>query len=76
MTIDEELDLLDQLLRRLKIEYEIFFSNPTKRPPTDIEWKVLTLIRKFSDGSRMKFASSARCAGTQSTSTTATVSWY
>jgi hypothetical protein len=56
VTIDEELDLLDQLLRRLKIEYEIFFSNPAKRPPTDIEWKVLTLIRKFSDGSRMKFA--------------------
>ncbi|MFZ0480555.1 MAG: MXAN_5187 C-terminal domain-containing protein [Terriglobales bacterium] len=56
MTIDEELDLLDQMLRRLKIEYEIFFNNPAKRPPTDIEWKVLSLIRKFSDGSRMKFA--------------------
>jgi hypothetical protein len=56
VTIDEELDLLDQQLRRLKIEYEIFFSNPAKRPPTDIEWKVLSLIRKFSDGSRMKFS--------------------
>ena len=56
MTIDEELNLLDQQLRRLKIEYEIFFNNPAKRPPTDIEWKVLGLIRKFSDGARMKFA--------------------
>jgi hypothetical protein len=56
VTIDEELNLLDQQLRRLKIEYEIFFNNPTKRPPTDIEWKVSSLIRKFSDGSRMKFA--------------------
>jgi hypothetical protein len=56
VTIDEELNLLDQQLRRLKIEYEIFFSNPTKRPPTDIEWKVLSLLRKFSDGARMKFA--------------------
>ena len=56
MTIDEELSLLDQQLRRLKIEYEIFFNNPTKRPPTDIEWKVVTLIRKFSDGARLKFA--------------------
>ena len=56
VTIDEELNLLDQQLRRLKIEYEIFFSNPAKRPPTDIEWKVLALIRKFSDGARMKFA--------------------
>ena len=56
MTIDEELNLLDQQLRRLKIEYEIFFNNPSKRPPTDIEWKVVALIRKFSDGARLKFA--------------------
>ena len=56
MTIDEELSLLDQQLRRLKIEYEIFFNNPAKRPPTDVEWKVLSLIRKFSDGTRMSFS--------------------
>ena len=56
MTTDEELNVLDSQLRRLKIEYEIFFSNPTKRPPTDIEWKVLSLLRKFSDGGRMNFS--------------------
>ena len=56
MTIDEELNLLDKQLRRLKIEYEIFFNNPTKRPPTDVEWKVNSLIRKFSDSPRMSFA--------------------
>ena len=50
MTIDEELTLLEVHLRRLKIEYEVFFNNPTKKPPTDIEWKVLSLLRKFSDG--------------------------
>ena len=56
MTVDEELNLLDQQLRRLKIEYEIFFNNPAKRPPTDVEWKVLSLIRKFSDSPRMSFS--------------------
>ena len=56
MTIDEELTVLDTQLRRLKIEYEIYFSNPTKRPPTDVEWKVLSLLRKFSDGTRMSFS--------------------
>src|ERR1700736_6767065 len=56
VTIDEELTVLDSQLRRLKIEYEIYFSNPTKRPPTDIEWKVLSLLRKFSDGTRMSFS--------------------
>ncbi|HTU41902.1 MAG TPA: MXAN_5187 C-terminal domain-containing protein [Candidatus Aquilonibacter sp.] len=56
MTTDEELTVLEGQLRRLKIEYEVYFSNPTKRPPTDIEWKVLSLLRKFSDGGRMNFS--------------------
>ena len=55
MTTDEELNVLDSQLRRLKIEYEIYFSNPTKRPPSDVEWKVLSLLRKFSDG-RLRFS--------------------
>lgn len=56
MTIDEELNHLDSLIRRLKIEYEVFFNNPTKRPPNDLEWKVLALLRKHSDGGRMSFS--------------------
>jgi hypothetical protein len=56
VTTDEELGVLETQLRRLKIEYEVYFSNPTKRPPTDIEWKVLSLLRKFSDGGRMSFS--------------------
>ena len=62
MTVDEELNLLDQHLRRLKIEYEIYFSNPTKKPPTDIEWKVLAVLRKFSDGSRITFSQIGRAS--------------
>jgi hypothetical protein len=56
VTTDEELSVLETQLRRLKIEYEVYFSNPTKRPPTDVEWKVLSLLRKFSDGGRMSFS--------------------
>jgi hypothetical protein len=56
VTTDEELTVLDSQLRRLKIEYEIYFSNPTKKPPTDVEWKVLAMLRKFSDGGRMNFS--------------------
>jgi hypothetical protein len=56
VTIDEELNVLDTQLRRLKIEYEIYFNNPTKKPPTDIEWKVLAMLRKFSDGGRLSFS--------------------
>jgi hypothetical protein len=56
VTTDEELGVLDTQLRRLKIEYEIYFSNPSKRPPTDVEWKVLSILRKLSDGVRMNFS--------------------
>src|ERR1043166_6617222 len=56
MTVDEELTLLESQLRRLKIEYEVFFNNPQKKPPSDLEWKVLAALRKFSDGGRMSFS--------------------
>lgn len=56
MTVDEELNLMESHLRRLKIEYEVFFNNPQKKPPSDLEWKVVTLMRKFSDGSRLSFS--------------------
>jgi len=56
LTIDEELNHLDSLLRRLKIEYEVYFNNPAKRPPSDLEWKAVALIRKHSDGGRLSFS--------------------
>lgn len=56
MTLDEELNLLESQLRRLKIEYEIFFNNPQKKPPADLEWKVLALLRKLSDGKTLSFS--------------------
>jgi hypothetical protein len=55
VTIDEELTVLENQLRRLKIEYEVYFNNPTKKAPTDVEWKVLNLLRKFSDNSNLSF---------------------
>jgi hypothetical protein len=63
MTVDEELTSLESQLRRLKIEYEIFFSNPQKKPPSDLEWKVLALLRKFSDGAHMSFPQRFRYNG-------------
>ena len=56
MTTDEELNILDDQLRRLKVEYDMYFGGGTKRPPTDIEWKVKSLLRKLSDGSKLTFA--------------------
>jgi len=56
LTIDEELSLLEDQVRRLKVEYDIYFGGGSKKPPVDIEWKVRNLLRKYSDGSRMNYS--------------------
>jgi hypothetical protein len=55
LTIDEELSMLEDQVRRLKVEYDIYFGGGSKKPPTEIEWKVKNLLKKFSDGSRMSY---------------------
>ncbi|PYY16977.1 MAG: hypothetical protein DMG60_13265 [Acidobacteria bacterium] len=55
MTIDEELNQLDDGVRRLKIEYDIFFGGGAKKPPTDLEWRVQSLMKKYSDGRRLTY---------------------
>jgi hypothetical protein len=55
LTIDEELSLLEDQVRRLKVEYDIYFGGGSKKPPTEIEWKVKSLLKKYSDGGRMSY---------------------
>ena len=56
MTVDEELNLLEEAIRRLKIEYDVFFGGGSKKPPQDTEFRVTSLIKKFSDSQRLTFA--------------------
>lgn len=56
MTVDEELNVLDESMRRLKIEYDVYFGGGSKRPPADTEWRVQSLIKKFSDSARLSFS--------------------
>lgn len=55
MAIDEDLTQLDDYVRRLKVEYDVYFGGGSKKPPAEIEWKVKTLLRKYADGSNMNF---------------------
>lgn len=55
MTVDEELTLLEEALRRLKVEYDVYFGGGAKRPPNDTEWRVNRILRKYSDGHRMNY---------------------
>jgi len=55
-TYDEELEKLDDGLRRLKIEYDIFFSGNRKRPPDDLRSRVERIAQKLSEASDMTFS--------------------
>jgi hypothetical protein len=56
MTVDEELTHLEDAIRKLKIEYDIYFNGGTSRPPTDAQWRVESVVKKYSDASRLSFA--------------------
>jgi hypothetical protein len=55
LTIDEDLSALEDLTRRLKVEYDIFFGGGSKKPPLELDWKVKNLLKKYTDGGRMNF---------------------
>jgi len=57
VTIDEEFNKLDDDIRRLKIEYEVYFNGGTPRPPRDTLYRVeMTIKRYSSDQSRLNFS--------------------
>ncbi len=55
MTVDEELNALEENVRRLKIEYDIYFGGGAKRPPNDTEWRVQNTLKKYSDGTKLTY---------------------
>ena len=46
-TIDEDLGQIERDIRQLKIEYDQFFGGGRKRPPTEIEWRIDLLMKKY-----------------------------
>jgi hypothetical protein len=55
-TIDEEMSQLEKDIRQLKIEYDQYFGGGRKRPPTEIEWRIETIIKRYGERSgEMKF---------------------
>jgi hypothetical protein len=55
-TIDEELAQMERDIRQLKIEYDMFFGGGRKRPPTEVEWRIELLVKRYAERSgEMKF---------------------
>jgi hypothetical protein len=56
VTVDEELSALDEAMRRLKVEYDVYFGGGSKKPPNELEWRVQSLLKRFSDSQKLNFA--------------------
>jgi hypothetical protein len=55
-TIDEELAQLERDIRQLKIEYDQYFGGGRKRPPTEIEWRIELVVKRYAErGGELKY---------------------
>ena len=55
-TPDEQLTRLEDDIRRLRIEFDIFFNGGAKRPPYDTKGRVETILKRLGDDRALTFA--------------------
>ena len=55
-TVDEQLTRLEEDIRRLKIEFDVYFSGASKRPPYDTKGRVETHLKRLGDDRTLSFA--------------------
>ncbi len=55
-TVDELLSRLEDDIRRLKIEFDVYFNGAAKRPPYDTKGRVETQIKRLGDDRALSFA--------------------
>ena len=46
---DDDMGRLERDIRQLKIEFEQYFGGGRKRAPSDIEWRIEQLIKRYGD---------------------------
>jgi hypothetical protein len=55
-TVDDQLSRLEEDIRRLKIEFDVFFNGASKRPPYDTKGRVETVIKRLGDDRTLNYA--------------------
>ncbi|HZH89178.1 MAG TPA: MXAN_5187 C-terminal domain-containing protein [Pyrinomonadaceae bacterium] len=55
-TIDEQLLRLEDDVRKLKVEFDIYFNGASKRPPYDTKGRVETIIKRLADERQLTYA--------------------
>jgi hypothetical protein len=56
-TIEEDMGQIERDIRQLKIEYDQYFGGGRKRPPSEIEWRIDQVMKRYAErGGELKFA--------------------
>ncbi len=53
---DQQISRLDDDIRKLKIDFDIYFSGTSKRPPLEARARLDAFIRRMSDNRTMSYA--------------------
>lgn len=55
-TVEEHIARLEEDVRRLKIEFDVYFNGASKRPPYDTKNRVETIIKRLLDDRTLTYA--------------------
>ena len=55
-TVDDQLSRLEEDIRRLKIEFDMFFNGASKKPPYDTQGRVDTMMKRLGDDRTLTYA--------------------
>ncbi|MGB9178690.1 MAG: MXAN_5187 C-terminal domain-containing protein [Pyrinomonadaceae bacterium] len=61
LTIEEQLTRLEEDIRKLKIEFDIYFNGASKRPPYDTKNRVEAHIKRLGDDRTLTYAQRFQC---------------
>ena len=56
VTVEERLTRLEEDIRRLKIEYDVYFNGASRRPPYDTKLRVESHLKRLGDDRSLSFA--------------------
>lgn len=55
-TVEDQLGRIEEDIRRLKVEFDIYFNGGTKRPPYDTKMRVESHLKRLGDDRSLTFA--------------------
>ena len=55
-SVDQEIVRLEDAIRKLKIDFDIFFNGATKRPPLEARARLESVIKRIADNRNLTFA--------------------